>query len=120
MLSAGLSISLSERGATAELYLQGVPVGEVEVKGWNANWGFGNFKPNAAFSHYAPIFGRWSLLMHAQADDERMDKATAEELSRAERQLDALRAKLRFPKVDQWVDVAELAISNELLEWREY
>jgi hypothetical protein len=58
--------------------------------------------------------------MHAQMDGERPDRATAEELRRAERLLDSIRVQLYFPKTGEWVTVPELAISNELLEWKEY
>jgi hypothetical protein len=110
----------ADRGSVALLYLNGVCVGEVHVKGFSAGWGYGDFAPAAAFSAFAPAFGQWSLLMHAQADAERPDRATAEELRQAERLLDAIRGQLYFPRSDEWIAAPELAISRGMVEWREY
>lgn len=90
------------------------------VKGFNASWGYGDFLPDPSFSEFAPVFGQWSLLMHAQSDHERPDSATAEELRQIERLLDSIRARLFFPKTNESIAVPQLAISNELLEWKEY
>ena len=110
----------ADRGSEAVLYLDGVRVGEVSVKGFNASWGYGDFSPAPEFSAFAPLYGQWALLMHAQTETERPDRAIVEELSRAERLLDRIRAQLYFPKTDEWITVPQLAISNELLEWKEY
>ena len=108
------------RGATAVLYLNETRVGEVNVKSGNATWGYGHFAPETDFSVFAPIYGRWALLMHAQAESEKPDRATAEELARAERLVDSVKAKLYFVNSAEWVKVSELMIGTELLEWREY
>jgi hypothetical protein len=107
------------RGGPAVLYLDGKPVGTVDVKGWAASWGYGYFRPNNEFASYAPMFGLWSLLMHADTG-ERLSDAAAKELSSAETALDMLRARLLFTESSEWVHVAQLTIDGDLLEWKEY
>ena len=108
------------RGGRAVLHLDGQPVGDVVIKGWDGSWGYGNFVPGERFSDYAVLFGTWSLLMHADSADEKLSDAAAQELMQTETRLDAIKSKLFFPKNQQWVDVAELNIDGELLEWKEY
>jgi hypothetical protein len=110
----------SVRGSQAVLHLNGQPVGDVMVKGWDGSWGYGDFQPSEPFSNYAPLFGIWSLLIHADNSDERLSRAAADELSQAEARLDAIKTQLFFPKNEQWVTVAQLNIDGELLEWKEY
>jgi hypothetical protein len=108
------------RGSRAVLHLNGEPVGDVLIKGWDGSWGYGNFLPGERFSEYAPLYGLWSLLMHADEADEKLSDAASQELSRAENSLDAIKSKLFFPKNQQWVNVAQLNIDGDLLEWKEY
>jgi hypothetical protein len=108
------------RGGRAILHLDGQPVGDVVVQGWDGSWGFGTFLPGERFSDYAPIFGTWSLLMHADGDDQKLSDAASQELIEAESRLDTIKSKLFFPKNQQWVDIAELNIDAEMLEWKEY
>jgi hypothetical protein len=132
----------SKRGSQAHLFLDGKHVGvelvlgfqqflrrgaaqslrfTVDVKGWMApSWGYGDFTPNGGFSDYAPLFGLWSLLMHADGETERLSRAAAQELLEAEHKLDAIKARLFFPHAPEWVDVAELTIDGALLEWKQY
>jgi hypothetical protein len=108
------------RGSRAVLHLDGEAVGDVIVKGWDGSWGYGTFLPSERFSEYAPLYGLWSLLMHADDEDEKLSDAASEELLQAEAQIDAIRTRLYFPKNQQWADVAELNIDGEMLEWKEY
>ena len=97
---------------------RGKPVGRVDVKGWEDSWGLGEFSPAEHFSSYAPLFGLWSLLMHA--DEKRLSREASQELSLAESQLDAIKVRLFFLQNEEWVDVAQLTIDGQLLEWKEY
>ena len=107
-------------GGEVTLYLEGQPVGVVAVKGRDSSGGFGDFTPNGQFASYAPAFGLWSLLMHAEDAGERLSRAASSELATAESALDAIKARLFFPATRRWVEVAQLTIDGELLEWREY
>ena len=106
--------------ARAVLYLEGQDVGTIVVKGRDSSGGFGDFTPNAHFSTYAPAYGLWSLLMHADEDGSKLSPAASSELASAESALDAIKARLFFPAQTRWVEVAQLTIDGELLEWREY
>ncbi len=108
------------RGSRAVLYLDGTCVGDVAVKGWTGSWGYGDFVPQPEFSQFAPLFGQWSLLMHAEDQAPRLSHDAVEELNRVEEVLDSLRVRLFFPESQAWVNVAQLTIENELLEWKEY
>ncbi len=107
-------------GATGTVHLNGVPVGTVTVTGYDTSWGFGVFHPGDRFARFAPAFGLWSALMHADRDDRPLSRATSDALVTAENAMDALKAKLYFPEDAAWVDVFQLNIDGELLEWKEY
>jgi hypothetical protein len=109
-----------KRSGSAILLLNGQEVGTVHASGGDTSWGFGTFFPNPAFSQYAPIFGNWSLLMHSDNDTDRLSPDTIEELARAEAMLDTIKAELIFLEDQQHVDVAQLTIDRDLLEWKEY
>jgi hypothetical protein len=102
------------------LYLEGQDVGTVVVKGRDNSGGYGDFTPSEQFAAFAPAYGLWSLLMHADEDSSRLSPAASSELASAESALDAIKARLFFPAQRRWVDVAQLTIDGELLEWREY
>jgi hypothetical protein len=108
----------THRGAHAMLHLNGSAVGAIKVQGHDTSWTYGQFEPLAAFGEFAPIFGRWSLLMH---DDEHqpLTCAAAHELREAERAMDSVRARVHFPDDDAWHDVAQLNIDGSLIEWKE-
>jgi hypothetical protein len=91
----------------------------VHAKGWTTSWGFGDFIPNEAFSDFAPIYGTWSLLMHAEDDRDRLSRETVEELSKAEAILDSIKAQLVFVDDEQTIDVATVTIDGNQLEWKE-
>ena len=124
MVSVQSTVSASPlsrpRGSAAVLFLNATRVGAVQVRSGNSTWGYGHFTPEPEFSSFAPIYGRWSLLMHAQGESEKPDRAIVDELARAERLVDSVKAQLFFASSEEWVNVGELAIANEVLEWREY
>jgi hypothetical protein len=103
----------------ARLYLNGVDVAAVAVKGWDDAWGFGEFRPGTAFSRFAPHFGLWSLLMHADESDDRISEAATDELRRTERQIDALHAELLLVETGQRRPISQLSIDGEMIEWLE-
>ena len=106
-------------GAVGSVHLNGIPVGTVTVTGWDASWGFGRFCPDGGFSQFAPAFGRWSVLMHADGDG-RLSPAASAALARAENAMDAIKARLFFETDGIWVDAFQLNIDGDLLEWKEY
>jgi hypothetical protein len=104
---------------TARLYLNDQEVGTIKVYGWDDSWGFGEFTPGAAFSAFAPYFGRWSLLMHADDHDARLSRAASDELREAEVAIDRIRAKIYLSKTDKWRKITQLNIDGPLVEWKE-
>lgn len=83
------------------------------------SWCFGEFTPTDEFSPFAPLFGRWSLLIHADGADERLSSAASEELRETERALDQLRAKLFLAEGNKWYPLAQVNIDGSLIEWKE-
>ena len=110
--------STSATSATARLFIEGKEVGEVTIKSRADSWGFGDFLPTAGFVEFAALFGNWSLLMHADDGEHRLSRAAAEELQRAERELDVLRAKLFIEQRDEWLDLSQVNIDGPLIEWK--
>jgi hypothetical protein len=109
---------MQHRSATGRLFLKNKDVGEVRSRGQADSWSFGDFEPNRDFAEFATLFGSWSLLMHAEEDDAKLSEAASEELRRAERAIDALRARIYFPDEDQWVQVAQVNIDGKMIEWK--
>jgi hypothetical protein len=105
-------------GVHAELFLNDQRVGNVLVKGEDNSWHFGEFQPDPEFAYFAPLFGRWSLLMHADEDADRLTDAASEELREIEMEIDRLRAKLRIIETDEWKDLQQLNIDGELIDWK--
>jgi hypothetical protein len=101
------------------LYLNDKEVGAVTFKGRDGGWGFGEFMPAPAFSDFAMIFGRWSLLMHADGEGERLSAEASEELRDAEYAIDAVRAALRLQNPDEWHELRQVNIDGGLIEWHE-
>jgi hypothetical protein len=102
----------------AELFLNGRLVGTVEIRGENNSWHFGVFTPHTDFAPFAPLFGRWSLLMHADEDADRLTSAASEELRQTEIEIDRLRAKLHFPATGKWCEACQINIDGELIDWK--
>jgi hypothetical protein len=103
---------------TARLYLNDTEVGTIQVRGWDNSWGFGEFAPAEAFAAFAPHFGRWSLLMHADGT-ERLSPAASDELREAECAIDRIHAKLYLSKAGRWRTITQLNIDGPLVEWKE-
>ncbi len=104
--------------ATGRLYLNDKDVGDVIIQGWQGSWGYGEFKPGEGFSDFAPIFGSWSLLMHAD-DGAKLSPDAAEELRQAEYAIDSLRAQLFLPARNEWRSIRQVNIDGKLIEWKE-
>jgi hypothetical protein len=103
----------------ARLFINGVDVGAVAVKGWEGSWGIGEFLAGEAFAPYAPRFARWSQLMHEDAGADRLSDAALQELRRVECELDALRAELLLCDSGQRRRIRQLNIDGQLIEWKE-
>jgi hypothetical protein len=109
-----------KRQGPAILFLNDQPVGEVQVTGGDFSWGFGRFVPSPEFAQFAPLYGTWSVLMHAEDDQSKLSRDAAAELARAEALIDSVKARLRFLNEDQHVHIAQLTIDGDRLEWKEF
>jgi hypothetical protein len=101
-----------------ELYLDDTFVGRVTVKGEDSSWHFGEFEPHADFAAFAPLFGAWSLLMHADEDADRLSSAASDELREVEQAIDRLHARLRLVDTGEWKDLKQVNIDGELIDWK--
>ncbi len=110
-------LRLRSVGERAELFLDDAPVGTVTVSGADGSWGFGRFRPGPAFAPFAAAYRTWSALLHAGA---RLTAETSVELARIENRLDRIKGRLFFPADGAWVEVVQLNIDGDLLEWKEY
>jgi hypothetical protein len=109
-----------KRKGHAILILNDREVGTVHANGGDTSWGFGEFSPNDAFATYAPIFGTWSVLMHAEDGDDRLSRDAKIELAKLEEVLDSVKARLFFTSDNELVHVAQITIDGNRLEWKEY
>ncbi len=108
-----------KRGSNAHLYLNDKLVGTVVVKQCDHSWTFGEFTPSPAFGEFAPLFGQWSLLMHADGEEEPLSPAAADELREAENALSRIHVKIFIPDTKEWRAPTEVNIDGELIEWKE-
>ena len=104
---------------TARLFLDEQDVGEIEVKGWDDAWGFGEFSAGDGFRRYAPHFREWSRLLHGTRPDGALTDADKAALRCVEYQIDRLDARLFLAESGQWRRISELNIDGSLVEWRE-
>lgn len=104
-------------GSKADLFLNGVAVGRVVVRGCHSSWGFGYFEPAGSFTRFASAFGTWSLLMHADEGSDVMGPDTADELRKVEEVLDQVRAELRMD--ERHIELSQVNIDGQLIEWKE-
>jgi len=109
---------------TGRLYLNDTDVGAVRVKGWDDSWGFGEFVPGERFGAFAPWFGAWSLLMHADQNDGgdasgRLSRPASQELRRLENEIDRIHARLFLVGPHEWREITQLNIDGQLIEWKE-
>ena len=101
---------------TAHLYLNDRNVGNVKLRGFDSSWAYGDFEPSQDFAAFAPFFGQWSLLMHADDGERIMSPAAHEELRQTERAIDALRARLYMMEPPRWVEITQVNIDGPLIE----
>ncbi|CAN5459713.1 hypothetical protein BH10PLA1_BH10PLA1_05900 [soil metagenome] len=113
------SLRMKKLSAHAELFIDDVRVGEVELRGMDTSWSFGQFKPFACFSKFAPYFGQWSMLMH-EDEKQALHEAASEELRRVEYAIDRLKIRMFFPEDDKWVRVTQVNIDGPMIEWKAY
>jgi hypothetical protein len=104
--------------AVAKLYINGDHVGDVAVQGTEGSWSHGHFRPREEFSKFAPLFGRWSLMMHAGGVYEPLTAAASAELRLVECGIDRLKARLAFEASGTHVACAQLNIDGPLIEWK--
>jgi hypothetical protein len=104
--------------AHAKLVINDEPVGDVFVQGTEDSWSHGRFDALQAFAKFAPLFGRWSLMMHVDGTYVPLSEAAGDELRRTEIEIDRLRAKLHFAGSDTWVTCRQLNIDGPLIEWK--
>jgi len=100
------------------LILNGLDVGKVEVLCDDGPWRFGRFEPGENFGDFAPFFGRWSLLMHADDDRRRLTREAAIELREIESEIDGLHAALQDNGRPAF-EIRQLNIDGPLIEWWE-
>ena len=105
-------------GSVAELRLNGKRVGTVEVRGTSDSWSWGYFQAEPAFAEFAPMFGIWSLIMHAEDETDRLSRAAADELREAELAIDRIRGELFWPDSQRLVRAWEINIDDTLVEWK--
>jgi len=103
----------------ARLYIDGIEVGAVAVKGWEGAWGIGEFDAGEAFARFAPRFGLWSMLMHEDDGADRLSDAALQELRRVECELDSLRAELVLCETAERRRIRQLNIDGPMIEWKE-
>jgi len=103
-----------------ELYINERPVGRVLIQRIGPSWSHGQFLPDQEFATFAPIFRRWSLLMHADGNYERLSEAAGASLRQAELAIDGLDAKLHLPSRNEWVNCAQLNIDGSMIEWKSF
>ena len=104
---------------TGRLLLNAVEVGAVRLRGQDGSWTFADFIPGPGFVEFAPIFGRWSLLMHADGAGERLSEAASDELRAAEYVIDSLHATLLLDSPPERHSIRELNIDGPIAEWKE-
>ena len=100
------------------MLIQGKHVGDVIVRGVKSSWGYGRFTPSRAFSEFAPLFGTWSLLMHADEQSPVLSDAASEELRDLEYKIDHLKVELHWVEEDVRLRVSQLNIDGDLIEWK--
>ena len=106
-------------GRIARLYLNDTEVGVVSVLGHTGSWGFGEFTASAGFAEFAPVFARWSLLMHAEDASDRLNESVSQRLRASEYEMDAIRASLLIEQPEERHQLRQLNIDGGLIEWKE-
>jgi hypothetical protein len=99
-----------------DLCLEGKMVGRVEFNHLADSWLFGSFEPARAFAQFAPLFGEWSLLLHADEKADQVSRDALDEMARLERAIDELRAEVILPESGEHMGVEQLNIDGNLVE----
>ena len=113
-------MAVASVGAVATLYLNGAAAGTVKVTGHDTSWGFGRFTPGEGFTPFATAYELWSLLLHDDGDGGRLDRRTAADLAVIENAMDRIKARLFFADKGSWLDVVQLNVDGDLVEWTAY
>ena len=100
-----------------QLHLNGVNVGDVEIRGWHGPWGIGEFRRRREFDPFAPLYAEWARLMHA--DSETLSPQNAERLREIEFRTFAVHAAIWIPSMRQWRSIDILNIDGTMIEWKE-
>jgi hypothetical protein len=101
------------------LYLNGLAVGNIRIRGWDGAWGFGEFTPDPAFARFAPLYDEWARLMHSPEINNRLTDNIAAALRKVECALYAIRARIYVRELAAWRKVDILNIDGRLIEWKE-
>jgi hypothetical protein len=101
------------------LYLNGQPVGKIDVQGWDGAWGFGSFQPDPAFAQFAPLYDEWARLMHSPKIAEQLTEDVADALRKVENALYAIEARIYIEDIRAWRKADILTIDGALIEWKE-
>lgn len=107
-----------EGSRLARLFLNDTEVGRVSVRGHSGSWTFGEFAPSPRFSDFARVFAQWSMLMHSNDSDERVNASVSEKLRDCEYEMDALRASLVLENPEERHQLRQLNIDGCLIEWK--
>ncbi len=107
------------KSTEAHLYLNDKPVGAIAASHADNSWTFGEFTPSDSFTEFAPLFGQWSLLVHADDDDAPLSTAAAEELRSTEQALHRINARIFIPATGEWRELAAVNIDGSMIEWKE-
>jgi hypothetical protein len=99
----------------ARLYLNDKSVGTIQLHSRDGAWIFGDFQPSAEFCEFAPLFGQWSLLIHADGDLALSD-AASDELRQIECDIDRLHARLFMSRIGRWFNIMQINIDGTLIE----
>jgi hypothetical protein len=111
---------MARLGEMVHLFLNDRNVGTITIRGRNASWTYGDFTPAEDFSHFANVFGCWSLLLHADDQTEKLSEAASKELRRLEYAIDAIRAKIYFPTRNEYRPIVQVNIDQGMVEWKEF
>ena len=109
----------ARKGSTARLHLNGKDVGQVNINGADNSWNYGDFTPDDAFGEFAPVFGQWSLLIHADGDANPLSRDASDELRQTEYLIDSMRAKLVMTDSGETSRISQVNIDGSLIEWKD-
>lgn len=100
------------------MWINGRAVGTVVLQGMSDSWAYGDFQPGPGFAEFAPLFGAWSLLIHADDSRSALSHAASQELRRVEFEIDRLQAELLWEHQGRRSRCSQLNIDGNLIEWK--